>query len=140
MTRTRFVSGFVLFTLIGANASAADRCLGAMDQLAKVRSWADLVRHRKRYPHCDDGGIAEGYSEFVVHTLAQNWHSMTEVARLSRRDPTFRAFVLKHVDATTDERDLKKLRENALRHKLKGEEQLCREIAAQAKGAIRQLR
>jgi hypothetical protein len=78
-----------------------------------LRSWDALYQSFKRYAHCDDGGIAEGYSESVARILVDHWDTLSELAALSKQDNKFLRFVLKHVDATLNLSDVEKIRANA---------------------------
>jgi len=42
-----------------------------------------------------------------VGTLASRWNQVGTLDGLSSSDSKFRAFVLRHIDATTDDRDIK---------------------------------
>ncbi|MBF5041599.1 hypothetical protein FGE12_04310 [Aggregicoccus sp. 17bor-14] len=76
--------------------------------------WLQVQQVQARYPaRCDDGALAEGYSELVTSTLAQRWSQVAELARLARTDRAFLAFVLRHVDASASEDDLRRVAENA---------------------------
>jgi hypothetical protein len=57
--------------------------------------------------------IAEGYSEFVARSLADDWSRVADLKKLSSRDAGFHAFVLKHIDATASSSDLAKAEANA---------------------------
>ncbi len=77
-----------------------------------LRSWDALYRSYKTYGHCDDGAIAEGYSESVARILVDHWDTLPTLADLAEKDE-FRRFVIRHVDSTLDLNDLKKIRKNA---------------------------
>jgi hypothetical protein len=67
-----------------------------------LKSWNDLYQLYKRYHGCDTGALAEGYSDFVVRTLAHQWDSLEELKKLVAADKAFEDFVLKHIDASAD--------------------------------------
>ena len=69
-----------------------------MDEAESLPDWNSLYASFKKYSHCDDGAIWEGYSETVSRLFADKWLSMGGLRRLTSRDAAFRAFVLKHVD------------------------------------------
>ncbi len=75
-----------------------------------LREWSKIhAFYRAHFPPCpDDGMFAEGYSELVVRTLATNWSNLKELRVASSQDPSFKAFVLRHIDATTNEVDLRR--------------------------------
>ena len=51
----------------------------AGDTLFAARSWRQLREWRDRYPHCDDGYLAEGVSEYVTTWLAKEWKSVPQL-------------------------------------------------------------
>ena len=77
--------------------------------LAEYASWSSLYAGVKRFAGCDDGGPAENFSDAVVHLLATQWSSLSEVARLVEKDDTFRVFLLAHINFTTDVEELRKV-------------------------------
>lgn len=113
--------GPLLGLLLLAPAGPAP-CTQAEAQLAEAgidtagRSWADLhdqyVKFAKRAA-CDDGAIAEGFSDAVGNLLARGWKELPKLARLINADPDFLAFVVKHIDLTIPAVDLDHIRANA---------------------------
>ena len=103
-----------------------------------LRSWDSLYRSYKLYRQCDDGGIAEGYSESVVRILADHWSTLSRLATLSRRDARFRRFVLGHVDATTNPDDLKRIRMNANTQCPPRLSAICADLAKEADAALKE--
>jgi len=85
----------------------------AGDEAEKLRSWDAIYRSYKLYGQCDDGFIAEEYSESVARILVDHWATLPRLAKLANSDAGFRRFVLRHVDATTDKKDLGRIRTKA---------------------------
>lgn len=86
----------------------------AESSLIDVRgSWPSLLKHQKAFDSCDDGALAEGYSDAVVTLLAQRWDQFSEFVVLSKKHPAFRRWVIRHIDATASDEDLKKVMLNA---------------------------
>jgi len=79
----------------------------------KIQSWDRLYKWYKLYLPCDDGGPAESISEAVARNLIDRWEPLGRSAQLAKNVPRFGAFVLKHIDATLDENDLRKIDSNA---------------------------
>ena len=107
-------------------------------QADTLRNWDSLYRSYKLYRQCDDGAIGEGCSESVVRILADHWSTLSRLVTLSRRDPRFRQFVLRHVDATTNPDDLKKISINASTQCPLRLSALCADLAKQADAAIKE--
>jgi len=73
----------------------ADRADKSLDGL---NDWHHVYESFKRYAHCDDGAIAEGYSDKIASLLVDRWASVGELFHLWRTHPQFGRFVLAHVD------------------------------------------
>ena len=104
----------------------------AESEAVMLRSWDDLYGSYKRYKHCDDGAIAEGYSESVARILVDHWNTLSRLADITRKDTDFRRFVLKHIDETVNLEDIKNIRANAEKRCPSGLRDLCRDIRKQA--------
>lgn len=111
------------------DAEAADALVDGLD------SWAKLGVAVKHYGHCDDGSIAEGNSEAVARLLVDQWKTLPQLARLVRRDPLLKRFILNHIDATLDTDDLVKIRTFASTSCPDGAALLCTEVLAAANRA-----
>ena len=114
-------------------AKAAD---GATDAL---KTWPEFYTMFLRYGHCDDGAPGEGFLDSVVHLLAAKWNSLPQAAAIAQKDPAFRAFMLRHIDETTDADELRKVKRNANAHCPKGLGTLCKDIHKAASSAYRNL-
>jgi hypothetical protein len=110
----------------------------ALTQSDTLRSWGVLCASFHRYRHCDDGGIGEGYSESVARILVDHWNTLPQLAQLEEKDAGFRAFVLKHLDATLNMDDVEKVKRNAKTRCPTGLRTVCNELAKQADTALRE--
>lgn len=86
----------------------------------------------RKYGHCDDGAIAEGFSEAVARLLVDRWPTLPALAKLAARDPALTQFVLRHVDATLDTNDVEMIGKLARTKCSQATVPLCRELAAAA--------
>lgn len=103
-------------------------------------AWGSLFRHWRTYSSCDDGGVAEGYSDAVVVLLARRWGKFDEFVSLSERNPAFRKWAIGHIDATTSTDDLTQVLRNTAR--CTGgvrRKALCGEVARAARDALNEL-
>jgi hypothetical protein len=57
--------------------------------------------------------VSEGYTDAIVQLLADEWGSIPELVALTRADVSFGSFVIRHVDASASEPDLRALLRNA---------------------------
>jgi len=107
-------------------------------QLSTMNDWPTIYSVFKRnLPSCpDDGFFAEGYSEVIVRTLARRWDSLRVLNELVARDPAFRRFIYRHIDATTDTTELENALKNARTNCPPPCAQLCTDLAARAKSAL----
>ena len=60
-----------------------------MDEADRVRTWNALYKSYRLYRQCDDGAIAEGYSESVARILVDHWKSLTNWTSSRRRMQDF---------------------------------------------------
>jgi hypothetical protein len=101
----------IIFTLPAAIAQdfkgppwlSADRCTTKDADAAesyRLKDWTSVYRVFQLYRQCDDGGVAENYSDGVATLLASQWGSVGQFARLARSNPQFERFVLLHIDST----------------------------------------
>ncbi len=100
-----------------------------------LKTWQAVYDSFKKYPGCDDGAIAEGYSDAVVKLLANHWNKFANMQKLISKDPQFNAFILMHIDATTDWDDLKAVILHASHECPKGARSLCLDIKLKATSA-----
>lgn len=108
------------------DAEAADAAVDDLD------SWTKLEQAFRKYGHCDDGSIAEGNSEAVARLLVDHWTMLPLLAALVKRDPAFKRFVLRHIDATLDTDDLDRLVAFASTQCPAGSAPLCSELRKSA--------
>lgn len=120
-------------------ASKPDRCVHDGDDiLFRVKTWSDLRHWRNTFPECDDGYLAEGVSEFVTKSLADRWSELASLQSEIERDPQFKPFVVRHVDATAGPERLEAIVENATSRCPSAEAVLCSGLAHAARVALRE--
>ena len=82
---------------------SADRCTTQDAEAAEtyqLKDWTSIYKVFQLYRQCDDGGVAENYSDGVATLLASRWGDVRQLARLARSNPQFGRFVLWHIDST----------------------------------------
>lgn len=102
---------------------------------ATARSLEQLHRQFERYLHCDDGAIAEGFSEAVTWLLAERWQDVQRSYKVLKHDSAFRVFVIQHIDETVPTERLNRIAENASKRCSGSMKVFCREIEMAAKKA-----
>jgi hypothetical protein len=139
------VLGLLLAIATNSRAGLDDAACADVEKMiaetstSKLRTWSALHESFKRFGRCDDGYIAEGYSEAVVVMLARRWSQLRDLSRIAASDAAFRAFVLRHIDATTDEQDLHEVLDNTTMRCAKSYRPLCTDIERQARAALREV-
>jgi hypothetical protein len=133
----RLVSlGLVLFFITGASANdrATKKCtkaeaMEAEKEIDSLKDWDQVYRSYNQFSQCDDGAIAEGYSELITRLLAEDWKSSKRLLELTNRSRAFGRFVLKHVDETAPADRLENIANNARSECPAGSRDLCLSIA-----------
>lgn len=130
--------GFALLAPIAVRAENA--CPGngieaEQSVIQKWKDWQDLYTSWTKFKDCDDGAIAEGWSDSVVHLLATHWDKLDELQTLSHAHADFEAFVLKHIDATKDSDELDTVGAKATLHCPTSAKPLCEMIMKQVESA-----
>ncbi len=110
--------------------------------LRTLKSWQAINQfHMKHFPPCpDDGMYAEGYSDLIVRTLAMRWSNIPELSSEAKARPVFLEFVLKHIDASADETQLKQVQRRATTQCPSGHAELCNALRKSAQAALAELR
>ena len=108
--------------------------MAAEDVAASLTDWKQIYGAFERFAHCDDGAIAEGFTESIVHLLATHWETLPQVAPFERKNASFRNFILRHIDDTADTEELKRVAYLARTQCPKGHGVLCSVISQAATG------
>lgn len=104
---------------------AEQEAISAEMEADSLKTWAQVFAAYKQYRQCDDGGIAEGYSDSIATLLAERWDQLKTLMTLIRTDPKFETFVLRHVDATMSLEQSKTIEANVRLRCPRGANQLC---------------
>jgi hypothetical protein len=135
----------ISIVIMSWNASAQERCCTKADAIEAERSvsrlnnWEDIYKSFKRFRHCDDGAIAEGYSDSIVHMLANRWNELKMLIKLTSSDKEFYSFVMRHIDATADRSAIEKVITNS-KHCSKSDKAVCSEISETARKALQDMK
>ena len=128
-----------LFAALLASSSAAgadakqctqEEAMAAETEAEGLKTWPEIFQSFRRYAHCDDAAISEGYSASVATLIADRWDLILQLNALAGAHPAFRAFVLRHLDETMNADQVVTIRENAQGHCPKGAKALCSAIYA----------
>jgi hypothetical protein len=110
------------------------------EKILAIKDWpVALMTSFKTFGVCDDGAIAEGYSDAIVQSLAKRWDRFPKLAGLMEKNPDFHSFVLSHIDATTSSNDLDTLVSNAEKKCPKQFQKTCQAMIAGANVALKEI-
>ena len=123
--------------LLGVESVAAKECSrieaeSAENAVDTLDSWPSIFAAYKRYVHCDDAAIAEGFTDKVVHHLANRWELLDQAQQLIARDPSFQAFIVRHINASADASELDRIALSAIQKCPTSAKVFCNQIAAAA--------
>ena len=125
-------ASFVTPCVALAKECTREEAMAAEDIAARLTNWKQIFGAFEHYSHCDDGAIAEGFTDSVVRLLASHWQTLPQVSALERKNPSFRAFVLRHINASADNADLNRVATLARTQCPKGYSSFCSAIAKAA--------
>jgi hypothetical protein len=117
-----------------AKECTREEAMAAEDVAARLPNWKQIYGAFERFSHCDDGAIAEGFTDSVVRLLATHWETLPQVASLESKNPAFGNFVLRHINDTADTTDLKRIARLARTQCPTGQSVLCSAISQAATG------
>jgi hypothetical protein len=106
--------------------------------VAAARDWKSLHGVYRRYRQCDDGSIAEGFTESVMRVLVDKWSTLNDFSMLAKKDKVFADFVYRHIDESAGKADLLKVLENVKTNCGVGKD-VCNRIRGSAESAIKAL-
>ena len=97
---------------------------------SSISNWEEAYSSYKEYKNCDDGSIAEGYSESISKLLAHKWNEISKLKQIIKTDNSFFMFVLKHIDETTSYQET--IYKNSKNLCPEGSEIICNQISEKA--------
>jgi hypothetical protein len=98
----------------------------------RYKDWHAAYRVFKQFGQCDDGAIAEGFSEAIAQLLVHDWPHLNVLVRLTSSDRAFKRFVLRHIDETLGDDELEAIASNARLGCPIGDQAFCRLIEKRA--------
>ncbi len=93
-----------------------------------MKSWERVYSSYKKYHHCDDGAISEGYSDKICNLMAHNWQHIDVLNKIIVKDKKFSIFVMNHIDDTVDVNEVRKIFINSSENCPPGSVALCKSI------------
>lgn len=112
----------------------------ALDVASTPRDWDALHTAYRRFLPCDDGAIAEGFTESVVRILVEHWTSLGGLGKFAKKDPSFLRFVYRHITSSADPQDIQQIRNNLKKPGCpKTSSKVCREIELAVTQALEEM-
>jgi len=108
----------------------------AESSVSRLTNWEDVYKSFKKFRFCDDGAIADGYSDVVVRLLSNQWSQLKALIKLSSSDKEFFVFVVKHIDATADKSDVENIIVNSGTKCPESAKTVCSKIEKSAREAL----
>jgi hypothetical protein len=126
-------------TLGVQNQCSETRVIAAVKESSTLKSWQNIYDSYRKYQQCDDGAIAEGYSDSITGLIANNWDTLKDLKMFTETDKEFLKFILRHIDASVDPDDVKKVFDNASQHCAANFSELCSLIKERAEEILKEL-
>ena len=102
-----------------------------------LNNWHDIYKSFKRFRHCDDGAIAEGYSASIMQMLAHRWDQCDMLFNFVSEDKDFYVFVFRHINACVDKSEIEMIINNSSKKCPKTASKICSAIERAAKEALK---
>lgn len=80
-------------------ACSTYKAKNAEETISGIKSWSDLDEHFAKFYSCDDGAIAEGYSDVISTLITKKWKELNSL----QIDDKFKKFIVSHIDSTWQE-------------------------------------
>ncbi|MEM5435497.1 hypothetical protein [Paraburkholderia diazotrophica] len=120
--------GFLSVPPAHSKACTQHDAIAADEMVDRISTWNAANVVFTKYKQCDDGEIAEGYSEAIARLLVDQWHTLPRLGMLIRRNPPLKGFVLRHIDSTLDTGDLDRIKALSTSSCPSGMETLCKAL------------
>ena len=104
----------------------------AEKEVDSLKNWSDIYRSYRKFSQCDDGAIAEGFSDAVGKLLSNHWGQLGRLITLAKTNRNFERFVVKHIDESLSRDTLQRISNNARSSCPAGGQRLCGLIASAA--------
>jgi hypothetical protein len=147
MSLSKIIVAFIFFSeiFISSPSSANSFLCSSRNEIISERmsvqykSWSELHKNYIKYRNCDDGAIAEGFSESTTVLLEKKWGDFTKNYFTYSKDKNFIEFIIKHIDATTKAERLIVIKRNAENFCSAQMKEFCNTVILQSVRAINEL-
>lgn len=94
------------------------------ETIVGIKSWSDLDEHFAEFHSCDDGAIAEGYSDVISMLLTKKWKELNSL----KIDDEFKKFIVSHIDKTWKESEITSASNNVNSYCIDNIKEICEAI------------
>jgi hypothetical protein len=98
-----------------------------------IVTWPQLNKTWKDWRHCDTGEVADTFTDAISRLMVE-WKSVETLAD-EMKDPEFKAFIEAHLRSPAAKDDISMIRSRATMSCPKGQDALCKQIAAATEAA-----
>ena len=98
-----------------------------------VVTWQHLGKAWKDWRQCDTGEVADTFTDAIARLLVE-WKNVDALAE-NMKDPEFKSFIAAHLQSPAAKDDVGSIRSRATQSCPKGQDAVCREIAAATEAA-----
>jgi hypothetical protein len=126
-----------LLAAMGSSESNADCVADAVRAIPKVDSPATLYDSFVGFRSCDDGAVSRLFTDAVTGMLALQWSSVSQMQSLAATDPSFKQFILRHIDATVRPENLRRIAFNAQHYCPDRSQSFCADLRQAAEVVLR---
>jgi hypothetical protein len=93
-----------------------------------VMTWQNLNKAWKDYRHCDTGEVADTFTDAITRLMV-DWKNVDALGE-TMKDPEYRGFIEAHLRSPAAKEDIKSIRSRATQSCPKGQDVVCKQIAA----------
>jgi hypothetical protein len=93
-----------------------------------VMTWQSLNKVWKDYRHCDTGDVADTFTDALMRLMV-DWKNVDALGE-TMKDPEYKGFIEAHLHSPAARDDIKSIRSRATQSCPKGQEAVCKQIAA----------
>jgi hypothetical protein len=122
------VMGYIPTTRAQSKQCPQEMAIRAESDTDIIVSWDAAFRSFRRFRQCDDGAIAEGFSDRISRLLSEDWNTFPRLLQIVAKNKAFEMFVLKHLDDTVPAKTLDIVASNARTQCPSQGRRLCRLI------------
>jgi hypothetical protein len=114
-------------------AQAQKACTPADMQKAQkaadmVMTWQNLNKAWKDYRQCDTGEVADTFTDAITRLMV-DWKNVNALGD-TIKDPEYKSFIATHLRSPAAKDDIRSIRSRATQSCPKGQDEVCKEIAA----------